>query len=131
MQRVLEPEVMDNLDEAVEYNEMDFTEVNRAFVSDLLAFAAATSPDGGEVGSGLGTDILDLGTGTARIPVELCRQHPAVRVMASDASVEMLELARYNIELGHLLDRVQLHRGDAKKLVFSLRRPRKRNPNRT
>lgn len=119
MQRVLEPEVMDNLDEAVEYNEMDFTEVNRSFVADLMAFAAATSPEGGEVGSGLGTDILDLGTGTARIPVELCRQHPAVRVMASDASVEMLELARYNIELGHLLDRVQLHRGDAKKLVFS------------
>ena len=38
--------------------------------------------------------------------------------MASDASTEMLELARYNLELNHLIDRIQLHRGDAKKLIF-------------
>lgn len=123
MQRILEPEVMDNIDEAVEYNEMDFSDVNLAFVTDLLKFALnsttqAKLPHSSENVSGLGSDILDLGTGTARIPVELCKQHPSVRVMASDASVEMLELARYNIELAHLLDRVQLHHGDAKKLVF-------------
>jgi len=123
MQRILEPEVMNNLEEAVEYNEMDFSEVNRAFVTDLLAFAAIkpqvqSQNASTETINGLGKDVLDLGTGTARIPVELCKQHPSVRVMASDASVEMLELARYNIELAHLLDRVQLHHGDAKKLVF-------------
>jgi len=38
--------------------------------------------------------------------------------MASDASTQMLELARYNIEIHHMLDRIQLHRGDAKKLIF-------------
>lgn len=123
MQRILEPEVMNNLEEAVEYNEMDFSEVNRAFVNDLLAFAAIkpqvqSQNASTETINGLGKDVLDLGTGTARIPVELCKQHPSVRVMASDASVEMLELARYNIELAHMLDRVQLHLGDAKKLVF-------------
>lgn len=123
MQRTLEPEVMNNLDEAVEYNEMDFSEVNRAFVSDLLTFSSTSLPSQYQSSSretidGLGNDVLDLGTGTARIPVELCKRHPSVRVMASDASVEMLELARYNIELAHLLDRVQLHHGDAKKLVF-------------
>ena len=69
MQRVLEPEVMDNLDEAVEYNEMDFTEVNRCFVSDLLAFAAASSPQNGEVSSGLGSDVLDLGTVRLEFPL--------------------------------------------------------------
>lgn len=109
--RVLEPEVMDDLQEAVDYNDMDFSEVNRAFVSDFLAFAF-------QDGRSLGRDVLDLGTGTARIPVELCLQAPQVRVMASDASTEMLELARYNIEIHHMLDRIQLHRGDAKKLVF-------------
>jgi ubiquinone/menaquinone biosynthesis C-methylase UbiE len=30
----------------------------------------------------------------------------------------MLELARYHIEINHMLDRIQLHRTDAKKLVF-------------
>ncbi|MFN9951926.1 MAG: hypothetical protein ACK55I_02425, partial [bacterium] len=81
--RVLEPEVMDDLQEAIEYNDMDFSEVNRAFVTDFVAYA---TQDGFE----LGKDILDLGTGTARIPVELCVQVPSVRVMASDASTQML-----------------------------------------
>jgi len=109
--RVLEPEVMDDLEEAVEYNDMDFTQVNRSFVDDLIQYATRG-------GNALGRDILDLGTGTARIPVELCTQIPDVRVMASDASTHMLELARYNIEIHHMLDRIQLHRGDAKKLIF-------------
>ena len=109
--RVLEPEVMDDLQEAIEYNDMDFSEVNRTFVTDFVAYATQS-------GFELGKDILDLGTGTARIPVELCVQVPSVRVMASDASTQMLELARYNIEIHHMLDRIQLHRGDAKKLVF-------------
>jgi ubiquinone/menaquinone biosynthesis C-methylase UbiE len=111
LERVLEPEVMNDLQEAIEYHDMDFAEVNRAFVRDLLAFAAQEDRT-------LGRDILDLGTGTARIPVELCLQAPSVRVMAADASSEMLELARYHIEINHMLDRIQLHRTDAKKLVF-------------
>ena len=111
LERVLEPEVMNDLQEAIEYHDMDFTEVNRAFVRDLLAFAAQEDRT-------LGRDILDLGTGTARIPVELCLQAPSLRVMAADASSEMLELARYHIEINHMLDRIQLHRTDAKKLVF-------------
>ena len=111
LERVLEPEVMNDLQEAIEYHDMDFNEVNRAFVRDLLAFAAQEDRT-------LGRDILDLGTGTARIPVELCLQAPSLRVMAADASSEMLELARYHIEINHMLDRIQLHRTDAKKLVF-------------
>ena len=104
--RTLEPEVMDDRQEAIDYNDMDHRAVNEVFVADLLAAGP------------IGRDILDLGTGTALIPVELCRRAPEARVMASDASVEMLELARYNIEMNHLLDRIQLHRGDAKQLVF-------------
>jgi ubiquinone/menaquinone biosynthesis C-methylase UbiE len=80
--------------------------VNERFVDDLLAHPP------------IGRDILDLGTGTALIPVLLCQRAPTVRVMASDASVEMLELARYNIEINNMLDRIQLHRSDAKKLPF-------------
>lgn len=104
--RTLEPEVMEDRKEAMEYNEMDHSGVNDRFVTDLIAVGP------------IGNDILDLGTGTALIPVALCRKEQGIRVMAADASVEMLELARYNIELSHLLDRVQLHRCDAKKLVF-------------
>jgi ubiquinone/menaquinone biosynthesis C-methylase UbiE len=106
LNRVLEPEVMDDRDEAIEYNEMDHKAVNRNFVTDLL--------ENGPIG----TDCLDLGTGTALIPVELCRRDETVRVMAADASPVMLDLARYQLEVNNFISRIQLHCGDAKKLVF-------------
>lgn len=106
IERVLEPEVMDDLDEAASYNSMDHEQVNRVFAEDLLKV--------GEVG----TDILDVGTGTALIPMVLCQLEPRVRIMASDASSSMLEIARYNLEVNQCMARVQLHCGDAKQMVF-------------
>jgi ubiquinone/menaquinone biosynthesis C-methylase UbiE len=102
--RTLEPEWMDDDREASEYDSMDHAEVNRRFVDDLCEHAP------------LGLDILDLGTGTALIPIELCRRLPEVRVMASDAAVSMLDLARLRLELDSMVRRVQLHHGDAKAL---------------
>jgi ubiquinone/menaquinone biosynthesis C-methylase UbiE len=104
--RVLEPEVMDDRAEAVQYNDMDHAEVNRNFVTDLLAAGP------------LGFDCLDIGTGTALIPIELCVRNQDVRVMAADASTTMLDLARYRLEVNSLIGRIQLHLGDAKKMVF-------------
>jgi SAM-dependent methyltransferase len=63
-------------------------------------------------------DILDFGTGTALIPIELCRRYSDCRVMAVDAAVSMLELARYNIEVASLTQRIELAQVDAKKLPF-------------
>jgi ubiquinone/menaquinone biosynthesis C-methylase UbiE len=95
---------MDDPQEAVMYDEMDHSEVNRRFVEDLLA------------GGPCGPDVLDLGTGTARIPVELCQQVADCRVLASDGAVSMLEVARYNVAINSLDYRIQLHHGDAKAL---------------
>ena len=106
LHRVLEPEVMNERNEAAQYNAMDHETVNRIFVSDLLA----SGP--------VGIDCLDLGTGTALIPIELCQRDQEVRVMASDASTAMLELARYQLEINNLTNRIQLHFGDSKKLIF-------------
>lgn len=102
--RVLEPEIMDSWDEAREYDAMDHSEVNRRFVQDLLAAGPCTG------------DILDLGTGTALIPIELCRHAQDCRVMAADAAVSMLDLARYNVEVSGMQRRVQLTQLDAKRL---------------
>ena len=107
LSRVLEPEYMDTEEEAAEYDAMDHAAVNRKFAEDFLATSRP------------GNDILDLGTGTALIPVELCCLDSAVRVMASDAAVSMLELARYHVEAEGLRNRIQLHHGDAKKLGFA------------
>ncbi|MBC8355691.1 MAG: methyltransferase domain-containing protein [Planctomycetes bacterium] len=106
LQRILEPEVMDTPEEACDYNEMDHSEVNRVFVDDLLAC--------GEVSG----DILDLGTGTALIPIALCERVDECRVMASDMSASMLDLAVYNLAVTPTAERIQLDQADAKQLHY-------------
>lgn len=118
LERTLEPEVMDSAREAKEYNDMDHSEVNRRFVEELLAFARATldlDVDDEEFELG---DVLDLGTGTALIPVELCQQHEDCRVMAVDMAVSMLELARYNLEVKGMTERITLAKVDAKRMGY-------------
>ena len=107
--RVLEPEAMDTPEEARDYDAMDHRHVNRVFVDDLLATGADLSQG----------EILDLGTGTALIPIELCRRDEDCRVMAVDLSIHMLELARYNVEAAGVAPRIQLAHIDAKHLPFA------------
>ena len=106
LERVLEPEVMDTYEEARDYDSMDHQAVNALFVQDLLT--------AGEIG----TDILDVGTGTAQIPVELCRQDEDCRVIAIDMAAHMLDLARFNIEVDGFTQRIYLQQIDAKDMDF-------------
>ena len=104
LKRVLEPEVMDSVEEARDYDQMDHAAVNDVFVTDLLASGEITG------------EVLDLGTGTAQIPVALCQQHDDCQVMAVDLAVHMLDLARYQIEVNGLVERIMLDHIDAKSL---------------
>jgi ubiquinone/menaquinone biosynthesis C-methylase UbiE len=104
--RTLEPEVMDTAEDALDYDRMDHVEVNRRFVADFLA-----------VGPEL-DEVLDLGTGTAQIPILLCRQAEAARVLAIDLAAEMLMLARMNVEVASLRERIMLQLIDAKGLPY-------------
>ncbi|MBX9787336.1 MAG: methyltransferase domain-containing protein [Pirellulales bacterium] len=110
--RVLEPEVMDTPDEAAAYDRMDHAEVNRRFVTDLLTAAASQRVDLASV------EVLDLGTGTALIPIELCQRMPTTRVRAVDAAASMLELAAARVKQSGMTDRIRLERVDAKRLPY-------------
>lgn len=110
LERILEPELMDTPAEALAYDEMDHAEVNRAFVEDLLS----ALPD--HLASPL--EVLDLGTGTAQIPIELCRRQADVRVVGVDAATSMLDVAIGNVDVAGLRDRILLCRLDAKALPF-------------
>ena len=105
--RVLEPEVMDSEAEARDYDTMDHSTVNRVFASDFLVPFDSDGP------------ILDVGTGTAQIPIELCRQRPTLRIVAIDASPAMLRLAQINIDRAGLTDRIRVQLVDAKRLPFA------------
>ena len=120
LQRKLEPEVMDSAEDASEYNEMDHSEVNQAFVDELLAFLGTNEgfkprlDDEEEELIG----VLDVGTGTALIPALLCDQHAAFKVMAVDMAVNMLELASYNVHASLRGDQIELVQADAKDLGY-------------
>src|SRR5437867_3719734 len=103
--RILEPEVMDSAEEARDYDAMDHSQVNRAFVADFLAFFTPLP----------GSIVLDVGTGTAQIPIELCRQNAAVNVVAVDLAEHMLRVAKENVERAGLANRIRLERVDAKR----------------
>lgn len=120
--RVLEPEVMDTEAEARDYDAMDFSEVNRAFVTDFLPVWDCGCP------------VLDVCTGPARIPIDLCRQFAEtdiamagrlsrvlgpIRITAVDLADSMLELARRNVEAAGMTDHITLAKADAKHLPFS------------
>jgi ubiquinone/menaquinone biosynthesis C-methylase UbiE len=106
LERVLEPEVMDTPEEARDYDAMDHAAVNRAFCEDMLA----ALPNPGRV--------LDVGTGTARIPIELCARTASAEVVAIDLAEHMLDLARQNITRAGLASRVTVAKIDAKALPY-------------
>ena len=106
--RVLEPEVMDSPEEARDYDAMDHGTVNRLFVADFLSFWK------NDAGS-----ILDVGTGTAQIPIELCRQSRSVSVVAIDLAEHMLAVGRDNVRRAGFEGRIQLHCCDAKRIPLA------------
>ena len=114
LERILEPEYMDSPQEAMDYDDMDHETVNEAFVTDLLTYLGVTpDPEAAEM-----IDILDLGTGTARIPIVLADRIPQCRIMGADASIAMLDVAKINIDIACVTDRVQLVKLDAKKIDY-------------
>ncbi len=114
--RTPEPELMNDPDDARAYDNMDHAAVNAAFVSDLLASGMLNA---GPVDVEADTSfVLDVGTGTALIPVELCRRFANCQVIAHDAATSMLEIARINVAIGLCEHRIQLQHGDGKQLEY-------------
>jgi ubiquinone/menaquinone biosynthesis C-methylase UbiE len=107
--RVLEPEAMDTPEEARDYDAMDHSEVNGRFVADFLAAH----------GPCRGGEILDVGTGPARIPIALCRADPSARLLGIDLAPSMLDRAGRNLAEAGLEGRIQCLRVDAKALPFA------------
>lgn len=105
--RVLEPEVMDSTEDAVDYDAMDHTHVNRVFVDDLLHVLPTSQAP---------LRIFDAGTGTALIPIELLRRGIRAEIVAADAATEMLRLARDNIAAAKLTQSITCVECDCKQL---------------
>lgn len=106
MQRILEPEVMDSPEEALEYDAMDFAEVNTAFAQRAIELAPTKAK------------VLDAGTGTARIPILICQQRPDWQITAIDLAQSMLEVGKRNVEKANLGRQISLELIDAKQMPY-------------
>ena len=98
MQRALEPELMDDPEQALAYAKADFEEENQGFVARFLE----CYPDLKDV------HVLDLGCGPADIPIRLARALPECRVTGVDGSAPMIALGREAVRAAGLADRITL-----------------------
>ena len=85
MQRIPEPELMDDREQAQAYAAADFEAANASFVEQLEALYG---------GAALAGRVLDLGCGPADICVRLASRYPALDIHALDGSEAMLDCAR-------------------------------------
>lgn len=100
---------MDTADEAAAYDAMDHNLVNARFVADFLA----------EHGSSRGGRYLDVGTGTALIPIVLAAADRRAKIVAVDGAAHMLEVAMRNLQVFRLDSRIELKQCDAKAMPFT------------
>jgi ubiquinone/menaquinone biosynthesis C-methylase UbiE len=98
MERILEPELMEDEEQCVAYAQADFEEENQGFVDRFLEYY----PD---LTAG---HVLDLGCGPADIPIRFARALPNCRVTGVDASPAMIRLAEEAVRQAGCADRVTL-----------------------
>src|SRR2546427_7085720 len=98
MERVLEPELMDDHAQALAYSRADFEEENQGFVDRFAEFYP-------EFKAG---HVLDLGCGPADIPIRLARTLPECRITGVDGSPPMIGLGLEAIRVAGPADRVTL-----------------------
>jgi ubiquinone/menaquinone biosynthesis C-methylase UbiE len=106
MNRILEPEVMDTWQESTAYDAMNFEVVNTNFAQDAIDLDPHA------------IRILDLGAGTARIPILMCQRRSQYQITAVDLAQSMLIIGRKNVEDAGLLQRIKLEQVDCKRMPY-------------
>lgn len=100
MERVLEPELMDDEQQSIAYAKADFSTSNQLFVDGLIR----------DFPQPLATAV-DIGCGPGDVIIRLARALPDLRVTAIDGSAPMIALARDAVTTAGLGDRITLLQG--------------------
>lgn len=96
MPRVLEPELMDDPEQALAYARADFEKENQGFVDRFREYF----PDFSE------GHVLDLGCGPGDIPIRFAQAFPSCRITGVDASKPMVRLAGNAVQQAGLSGRI-------------------------
>ena len=102
MQRIPEPELMDDAAQARAYAEADFSEPHEHFV----ALFRESFPDEELAGT-----VLDLGCGPADVTLRLARAYPRCQIDGLDGAAAMLDLGKEAVRKAGLEARVRLAQG--------------------
>lgn len=100
MQRVLEPEIMDDGEQSRAYADADFSSSDQCFVDRLVA-AHGTSLH----------QVIDIGCGPCNVMLRLARALPNVRITAIDGSAAMIALAAEAVRAAGLASRIRPMQG--------------------
>ncbi len=98
MDRVLEPELMDDPKQAEAYARADFEAENQGFIERFKKYFPEFSQ---------GT-VLDLGCGPGDIPIRFAKRYPVCQVIGIDASAPMIQLGEQAVKEAGLSDRITL-----------------------
>ena len=98
MERIPEPELMDDPAQARAYAHADFSVPHQAFVDDFRACFPDVVPH----------RVLDLGCGSGDITLRFARAHPRAHIVGIDAAGAMLREARVAIDGEGLASRIVL-----------------------
>jgi cyclopropane fatty-acyl-phospholipid synthase-like methyltransferase len=96
MDRILEPELMDDPAQVHAYAAADFSQENQSFVDRFREYFPDFS-DG---------HVLDLGCGPGDIPIRFAQAFPSCRITAVDASEPMVRLAEETVQRVGLSGRI-------------------------
>jgi ubiquinone/menaquinone biosynthesis C-methylase UbiE len=116
MKRILEPEAMDTMDEALAYDRMiklySFY-INGPFVKKISKIIKRKTKKNGSL------SVLDIGCGTGRIPIGIAKRvEESTRIYAIDISKNMLEVAERNAKYEGVDKKIVFRQADGKKLDF-------------
>ncbi len=99
MNRILEPELMDDAEQAQIYASANFETENQDFVDRFI------QTHGHELDN---AHVVDLGCGPGDILIRLVNAHPTLHVTGIDASQPMIDIAQRAIKDMNLTDRIEL-----------------------
>jgi ubiquinone/menaquinone biosynthesis C-methylase UbiE len=97
MERILEPELMDDEQQSVAYAQADFSTSNQFFVDSLVQ----DFPTHLRI-------VVDIGCGPADVVIRLARAAPNAAITALDGSAPMVALARAAVRAAGVADRIAL-----------------------
>jgi len=97
MERILEPELMDDEQQSIAYAEADFGTSNQLFVDSLVRDYSAHL-----------RAVVDIGCGPADVVIRLATAAPQASITALDGSAPMIALARTAVDAAGVNERVTL-----------------------